>query len=88
MNNSNSGIISTEFINVSDSFSDYIDISHGNHNRLVKAKRFGKWYMLKGLNAEYVDKAVFVELLRKEFDLGISLDHPNIIRTVGKERDS
>lgn len=88
MNNSNSGIISTEFINVSDSFSDYIDISQGNHNRLVKAKRFGKWYMLKGLNAEYADKTVFVELLRKEFDLGISLDHPNIIRTVGKERDS
>lgn len=85
MNSSNSGVISTEFVSVSDVFSDFTDISHSNHNRLVKSKRFGKWYMLKGLNAECADKAVFVEMLRKEFELGITLDHPHIIRTIGKE---
>lgn len=88
MNNSSSGIISSEFVNVSDTFSDYTDISQSNHNRIVKAKRFGKWYVLKGLKPEFADKTVFVELLRKEFDLGISLDHSNIVRTIGKERDS
>lgn len=87
MNSSNSGIVYTEFVGVSDSFSDYTVISQGNHNRLVKAKRFGRWYMLKGLNGEYAGRAVFVELLRKEFELGISLDHPNVIRTIGKEHD-
>ncbi len=88
MDTSSSGIISSEFVNVSDTFSDYTDISQSNHNRIVKAKRFGKWYVLKGLKPECADKAVFIELLRKEFDLGISLDHSNIVRTIGKERDS
>lgn len=88
MNTSSSGIISSEFVNVSDTFSDYTDISQSNHNRLVKAKRFGKWYVLKGLKSECADKTVFVELLRKEFDFGIFLDHPNIVRTIGKECDS
>lgn len=87
MESSNSGIVTHEFIRVSDSFTDYAEISTGNHNRLVKAQRFGKWYVLKGLKPEFAGKSVFVELLRKEFDLGVSLDHPNIVRTVGKEND-
>lgn len=87
MESSNSGVIVNGFIRASDSFSDYGDICDSNHNRLVKAQRFGKWYILKGLKPEFAHKSIFVALLRKEFDLGVSLDHPNIVRTVGIEND-
>ncbi len=84
-----SGFVSTEFVNISDSFSEYteLSVSQSNHSHLMKAKRFGKWHVLKGLKSEYADKALFVELLNKEFDIAFSLDHPNIVRTISKEFD-
>lgn len=41
--------------------------------------------MLKGLKPEYQGKAVYNELLTKEFELGVQLDHPNIARIFSKE---
>ncbi len=84
-----SGFVSTEFVNISDTFSEYapLSVSENGHSLLLKAKRFGKWHVLKGLKSEYASKALFIELLNKEFDIAFSLDHPNIVRTISKEVD-
>lgn len=49
------------------------------------ATRYGKLYILKGLKEEYRDDPIFNMCLAKEFEIGISLDHPYIRRTVGLE---
>lgn len=53
--------------------------------RLFKAKRMGKWHILKTLKTEYVDDPVAVGLLRKEFEIGYHLSHPNIVQTINLE---
>ena len=58
--------------------------SHG-FNRLVKVKRQGRWFMLKGIKPEYQKQTVFFELLKKEYELMVQLDHPNIVKAYAKE---
>lgn len=48
-------------------------------NRLFKAQRYGKWFVLKGLKPEHQNKEVYLSLLTKEFELGVQMDHPNIV---------
>lgn len=57
----------------------------GGYNRLTKACRDGKWYMLKGLKPEYSALPLFQQLLRKEYELHHSLTHPNIAQCFGLE---
>ncbi len=87
MEQSTSGFIVDTFDEETNVFTDYTEQPSSGHNALYKAKRYGKWYILKGLKPEYADNALYIELLNKEFDLGISLDHPNIVHFVGKEVD-
>ncbi len=41
----------------------------------------GKKHVLKALKEEYLGNPVYEQLLRKEFEIGFSLDHPHIVRT-------
>ena len=84
---SSSGEVTSSFENISDVFTAYAEIPSGGFNRLYKAKRYGKWFVLKGLKPEFQRKAVYNELLTKEFELGVQMDHPNIAHTFGFETD-
>lgn len=76
---SNSGIILPQEAHISELFTDVTPIPCKGYNTLCKAKRYGRWWMLKGLKAEYRHQEIYQNLLRKEFDIIISLQHPNII---------
>ena len=84
-NTSSSGEITSSFESISDVFTTYAEIPSQGFNRLFKAQRYGKWFVLKGLKPEYQGKAIYNELLTKEFELGVQLDHPNITRIFSKE---
>ena len=84
---SSSGEVTSSFENISDVFTAYAEIPSGGFNRLYKAKRYGKWFVLKGLKPEFQRKAVYNELLTKEFELGMLMDHPNIAHTISFETD-
>ena len=58
--------------------------SHG-FSELVKVKRQGRWFLLKGLKPEYRQQPVYLELLKKEYALMVQLDHPNIVKAYAKE---
>lgn len=58
--------------------------SHG-FNILIKAKRFGKWFLLKGLKEEYRQDPVFQKVLHKEFEIMAGLLHPSIVSVFSKE---
>ena len=84
---STSGIINGQFLSEDDSKSVYENVSSRGFNQLMKVKRQGRWFMLKGLAVEYQNQAVYLELLKKEYDLMVQLDHPNIAKAFAKEVD-
>ena len=55
-------------------------MSAKGHNAIYTATRFGRKYILKALAEPYRQSTPHVELLRKEFSIGVGLDHPNIVR--------
>ena len=83
--NSTSGIIDGSFFTETDALTVYESSSSRGFNQVVKARRQGKWFILKGLKPEYRDQQSYIELLKKEFELATQLDHPNIVKVFAKE---
>lgn len=52
---------------------------------LFTAMRYGKQYILKGIKPDFMYTPVYRQVLVKEFEIGLQLDHPNICRTIGME---
>ena len=69
----------------SEQFSDFTPIPCKGFNILCKAKRYGRWWVLKGLKEPYRQDESYKNLLHKEFDLLISLQHPNIVSAYSME---
>ncbi len=68
--------------------SGYVNIERlasSGYNTLFSAEREGKRFVLKALLAEHRGDPLYESLLRKEFEIGYSLDHPNICRTYSFE---
>ncbi len=64
------------------------DLKHmGDHGvyALYTATRYGRKYFIKTLSASYRALPEWQRLLFKEFELGMSLDHPSIARTTSWE---
>ena len=49
------------------------------YNDVYKARKHGKWVMLKALKKEYADNPEHRAMLEKEFDTRYNLAHPNIV---------
>ena len=64
----------------SDVWSEPELLSAEGHNALYVATRFGRRYVLKALAEPYRESTPHIELLRKEFSIGVGVDHPNIVR--------
>ena len=69
----------------SEQFSDFTPIPCKGFNLLCKAKRYGRWWVLKGLKKQYRQDENYKNLLHKEFDILISLQHPNIVSAYSME---
>lgn len=59
--------------------------SQNGPTQLFTATRYGKRFVLKGLKGEYLDDPLFRLALAKEFEIGFSLDHPAVRRTLSLE---
>ena len=59
--------------------------SKNGPTQLFTATRYGKRFVLKGLKGEYLDDPLFRLALAKEFEIGFSLDHPGVRRTLSLE---
>ena len=78
--NDSSFIISPVSADFSDVWSEPELLSAEGHNALYVATRFGRKYVLKALAEPYRESTPHIELLRKEFAIGVGVDHPNIVR--------
>ena len=86
---SDSGFVNKPFVSGgTDEFVDYVEMPCGGFNRLFRAKRYGKWFVLKGLKSEFSSNPIYRNLLDKEFELGMMLSHPNIVTFYGREFDA
>lgn len=59
--------------------------SGSGYCRVYSAVRRGRRIALKVLKPEYLDSAIHRDLLRKEYEIGHTLYHPNIASTLGFE---
>lgn len=73
-------LFSNRFSNISAIYSS----SHGA-TEIHAATRYGKRFALKGLKKEHAGDPVHNMCMAKEFEIGITLDHTNIRRTMGLE---
>ncbi|MBR6266608.1 MAG: serine/threonine protein kinase [Bacteroidales bacterium] len=85
--NKNSGFVVEEIPENISQMSEYGETISKGVYCLCKVKRYGKWYFLKGLQPINRDLTQFREYLKKEFELEIRLDHPNVVRAVSWEND-
>ena len=85
---SSSGTLTPEGENCTNQFTAHECLPNAGFSLLCKAKRHGKWFILKGLKPEYANKTAYRQLLDKEFDLMLPLEHQNIVAVVDRVRDS
>ena len=69
----------------SSGFSEMEEISVSGFNILVRAKRDGKWWVLKALAPDVRHNEVFRNLLHKEYDILSKIQHPGVVYVEGIE---
>lgn len=84
-----SGVFEGTLDAMSSVFQNYTRLSHTSDKvfEIHVAQRFGRFYALKSLSPKYREDAFFKECLAKEFQIGVQLDHPNIVRVNSIEND-
>ncbi len=81
-----SGYLVDAFEGLGTSFSDVQIMSTSDVNVVARAKRYGRWWMLKGLRLEVADSLIYQGMLRKEFELLMRLNYPGIVQVAGLEQ--
>ena len=80
-----SGYLTDSFEGISNTFTEVEVLWQTTHHLLARAKRYGRWWMLKTLQAEVAQQTVYQQMLRKELEMLMHLQHPYIVQTVGLE---
>ena len=76
-----SGYIEDSFEGISRQFTDVEILTTSEVNIVARAKRYGRWWLLKGLNKNVADGVAYQQRLRKELELLMLLQHPNVVAT-------
>ena len=63
-----SGYILDSFEGISQTFTDVEILATSEVNVVAKAKRYGRWWLLKGLRKEVAAEAGYQQRLRKELE--------------------
>jgi len=70
------------------SFSDIVAINkNGATSDCFKVRIHAKWHFLKRPKKTFSTNPLYVAAFEKEFDLGFTLEHPNIVRFLSKGTD-
>ena len=55
-------------------------------NIVARGKRYGRWWLLKGLNKKVAQETAYLQRLRKELELLMPLQHPHVATAIGLEK--
>ena len=84
-NSSASGYLEDSYEGISRTFTDVEILSTSEVNVVAKAKRYGRWWLLKGLQQDVAGKAAYQQRQRKELEILMMLQHQNVVTTYGLE---
>ena len=85
MTDDTSGYITTDYEGIHSEFTEIVALPSSGTCDLYKAKRYGRWYLLKCLKTVYAADAAYQQMLRKEFEISITLQHSAVMQTTGIE---
>ena len=85
MSSTVSGIINADYEGVSRSFTDITPLHANGYCDLFKAKRYGRWFLLKCLKQQHLNDPTYQQLLRKEMEVLMALQHHAIMQAYGME---
>ena len=80
-----SGFLTAEYEGLSRVFADVEQMPSTGYCDLYRAKRFGRWYLLKCLRPEHQGDEAYRQMLRKELEILMRLQHPGVMQAVGME---
>ena len=83
--NSASAFMVSQYEGINHEFTELQELPSRGYCGLMKAKRYGRWFLLKFLKPEYRAQTVYQQMLRKEFEILMSLVHPSVLQVVGME---
>lgn len=66
-------------------FCEMTEVSASGFNILIRAKRDGRWWVLKALAPAVRNNEVYQGLLQKEFDIMKHVQHPGVVEVTGIE---
>ena len=81
-----SGYITDSFEGISQEFTDVEVLSTSATNVVARAKRYGRWWLLKALNGQVANEAAYRQRLRKELELLMQLQHRHVVSASGLEQ--
>ena len=84
-NISTSEFMEQQVVETSSVFTDFSTIAVRGYNIISRARRNGRWWVLKSLEEKVRNTEPFVSMLRKEFDIMASLQDPNIVNVMSIE---
>ena len=80
-----SGFFDETLDDISREFTQVQPLGDSGTNRLYRAKRYGRWFVLKTLGREKEKIAFYREMRRKELEILMRLQHPNVVQAMGME---
>ena len=80
-----SGYMTSQYEGINHEFTELQELPLRGYCGLLKAKRYGRWFLLKYLKPEYRNQAVYQQMLRKEFEILMTLVHPSVLQVIGME---
>lgn len=80
-----SGYIIENFEGIGRTFTEVEIIQRTEHHVLAKAKRYGRWWMLKAIQPEKANEQVYQQMLRKELEILMRMQSPYITQATGIE---
>ncbi|MBQ7742593.1 MAG: Kae1-associated serine/threonine protein kinase [Bacteroidaceae bacterium] len=84
-NNSASGYLTDAYEGIDCTFTDVEVLSTSDVNVVAMAKRYGRWWLLKGLRDEVADETAYRNRLRKELEILAQMQHPGVVSVSGIE---
>lgn len=83
--NKTSCFLVDKFEGIEKKFTDLQELSTQGYTLLLRAKRYGRWHVLKTLTEDAAGQSAYAQVLRKELDVLMQLQHPHVVQTWGME---
>lgn len=81
-----SGYLTDGFEGISNIFTEVEILHRHEHYTLARAKRYGRWWMLKAIKEEEAGQTIYQQMLRKELELLMRMQSPHVVQASGMEQ--